>query len=149
MKPRTLVRTPFAYLTYDISLTKQDHDPEGTKQIRLPRSKIILALTSKQSQTNKYAQGEDKRFEHDAGIIERCYDGDTVSLESGEPGKEYHVCRVRLALPEGKAKEDKGADERHPHHPLVCLDPVAVCLREHGHGADTGGCEELDSPGYC
>lgn len=128
---------------------EQNQDPDATEQVWGPVRKVILALAGEQTQSNEDAHCEDERGQDDSRFVHGDDDGDGVRLHGGKAGEEGQVHGVRFALPEGKAEEDKGTDERHPHHPLICLDPVAVCDRGHGESANTGCCEELDSPASC
>lgn len=108
--------------------------------------KVVLALACKQAQRDEYAQREEERLQHNLGIGKGHNDRDGVCFHGGEAGEEQEVCRVRLALPEGEAKENEGADQRHPHKPWSVLDKVLVRLRHHREGAYGGSCEELDGP---
>ena len=107
---------------------EQDHNPDGAEQVWGPVREVVLALAGNQAQGDEDAKREHKRGYDDAGFVERDDDGDGIGFQGGKSSKESQVHGVRLALPEGEAEEDEGTDERHPHHPLVCLDPVAVCL---------------------
>lgn len=65
-------------------------------------------------------------------------------LHSSKHAQEGQVHRVTLPLPERQKHESDGSKERHPHCPLVRLDPVLVWLREEGHGAECRGEKELN-----
>ena len=125
---------------------EQDHHPQRAEKVRCPVREVVLALAGEQAQRNEYAQGEEKRLQHNPGVGEGDDDGDGVSFHGSEAGEEEEVGRVRLAFPEGEAEEDEGADQRHPHERGRLLNEVLVRFRHHREGADGGGCEELDGP---
>lgn len=124
---------------------EQHHHPQRAEKVRCPVREVVLALASEQAQRNEYAQCEEKRLQHNPGVGEGDDDGDGVCFHGGEAGEEDEVGRVRLALPEGEAEEDKGADQRHPHERRRLLYEVLVRFRHHREGTDGGGCEELNS----
>jgi hypothetical protein len=105
---------------------EQDHYPERAEQVRHPACEVILGLAREQGKRDKDAECEDGGFDHDLGVCERYDDRDGVGFHGSEATKEQQVGRIRLALPEREAEECECAEQRHPHHPRVGLDPVLI-----------------------
>ena len=125
---------------------EQNQHPQRSEEVRHPARKVVLGLARKQAQRHEDAQCEYDRLQHNVAIREGDDDRDRVGLHGSEPGEEQEVGGIRFALPEGEAQEDKGADERHPHGPLVRLDPRLVRCRHHRESTEKRCTEKLNSP---
>lgn len=123
---------------------EQDQRPQTPKQIRHPRSKVVLGLTRENRQRDKDPKRQDQRLDDDFRVVERRDHRYRIRLERREAAQEQEVGGVGFPLPEGQEHEADGAEERDPHQPLVALDPGLVADTEEGDGAEDCGSEELD-----
>lgn len=108
--------------------TKDDQHPQRAEQVWHPAREVILRLARKQRQRNEDSQCDDQSLKHNPAFVEGRDHTDTVCLERREAREKEHVGWVGLALPERQEHEANGAEERHPHHPLIALDPCLVGL---------------------
>lgn len=124
--------------------TEDDEHPETTEEVWHPAGEVILALAGKQRESDEDGGGEDESLQDDPALVERGDDTDRVCFQRSETAQEEEVGGVRLALPEGKEHKPDRAKERHPHHPLVCLDPILVPRAEEGNRGEGSCGEDLD-----
>lgn len=90
---------------------EHDESPQGTEQIRHPRSKVILGLAGEESQEDKDGSGQDDSVENNGSIIEGNNNGDGVGFGEGKEREEEQVGGIRLALPVRETHEDHGAEQ--------------------------------------
>ncbi len=110
--------------------SEYDKGPKSSKQVRHPGCEVILRLTCKESQGDKYTSGEDQGLQHYSCVVERNYNGDGIRFQRGKAAEEKKICRIRFAFPECQEHETDSSKERDPHHPWVGLDPVLVTSAE-------------------
>ena len=123
---------------------EDDHNPQGAEEVGHPAGEIVFCLAGEQSQEDKDAQCDDECFDNDARLVEGGDHTDAIRFKSGKAGEEDYVCWVGLAFPECEKHKSNGAEQRHPHHPAVRLNPVSVAGREEGDRRQACCEEDLD-----
>lgn len=103
--------------------TEDDEHPQRAEEVWHPAREVVLALAGEQCERNEDAECEDERLDDYPAVVEAGDDTDAVCFQTREAGQENEVCWVRLALPERQKHEADRSEERHPHHPLIRLDP--------------------------
>lgn len=124
--------------------TEDDQNPQTAGKVWDPAREIILGLACEKGQGDKDSERDNECFDNDSAFVEGGDDADAVCFQGGKACEEDQVCGIRLALPEGEEQEGDRAEQRRPHHPCICLNPVSVALGEEGEGGQGGREKYLD-----